>query len=264
MEKFLIILFLSFTAPVYSKTLIISDIDDTLKASHVRSLVDVVRNSMNTSIAFDGMSELFNFFSSEIEESSFYYVSNAPKWAMELSHSTLLHFNRFPQGQVYLRDYFASNEHKFVIITQLIELHRPDKVVLFGDNGESDILYYDEVSRWVKKYFPQIELVQFIHHIYEGNGILSETADQIPYVAAVEVLSSLKGLQLFNFNLNNMNKMATHLSLPILNGDREEDSLIFPNWLECYRHIPENNFSQNALVDQAFIQIEKVCQDRLD
>lgn len=69
----------------WSRTIVVSDIDDTLKISYVRSLTDKVLNAPRTDLVFAGMPEPFLALQNR-GDVEFIYLSNAPTWLMTEAH----------------------------------------------------------------------------------------------------------------------------------------------------------------------------------
>lgn len=137
---------LLFANPLHAKTLIVSDIDDTIKLTDVlNSNLEIVRNGLFSKKAFSGMSTLYRELGSSAE---IYYVSGSP----EVIKPVLTNFmseNKFPQGRnLLLRPMkVESFDHKIASITKLIEAKQPDEVILIGDDGEKDPEIYDQISK---------------------------------------------------------------------------------------------------------------------
>jgi phosphatidate phosphatase APP1 len=138
---------------------VISDIDDTIKDSHVMDKSELLKNTfLERFRAVDGMAEVYKRWRSH--GAAFHYLSASP-WQL---YSSLLEFisdNEFPKGDFYLRQFrikdtsfyslFASPyDYKVKVITEILRNYPERKFILVGDNTESD----PEVYARITKLFP--------------------------------------------------------------------------------------------------------------
>lgn len=132
---------------LYAKTLIVTDVDDTVKVTDVLSKTNAVYNALFSKAAFAGMSELYRQL--DTKENIFYYVSGSPQ-IIESKVSSFLEFNNFPQNtNLILKSGLSAPtyEYKVAAITQLIQKLNPDKVILIGDDTEFDPEIYERISK---------------------------------------------------------------------------------------------------------------------
>lgn len=151
------------------KTLVIFDIDDTIKISHVLDTVDAIGIAPQTStdVAFPQMSDLANAIKRDHKNVEFHYVSNAPL-PMEAAHALFLYRNDFPADGLHMNTYMTpGNSHKISTITQIIEETHPTKLLMIGDNGERDVEVYDYISQ---RYSGKIVSSTYIHMLYNENA----------------------------------------------------------------------------------------------
>lgn len=196
---FLLVLLLSFNT-LYAKTLIVTDVDDTVKVTDVLNKKNAVYNALFSKAAFAGMSELFRALGTT--ENSFYYVSGSPK-LIESKVSSFLEFNKFPQNENLILKQGLSTptfEYKVAAITQIIQQVNPDKVILIGDDTEFDPEVYEEIS---KRFPSKIESI-YIRAIQDRE--LPKLGNIRNFFSAVEVaaLELIKG----NLNLASLTKVA--------------------------------------------------------
>ena len=161
------------------ETILISDIDDTLKRSEVYvSQRQLLRNTfINQAEPVDAMKTLYQQL--ELEEGSFsvHYVSGSPK-ALGDFLEKFLEDEGFDEGSLYLRDFsldplagelyeFISSdgtyEHKLRAISHLMETFPDTQFILLGDSGEKDPEVY---GRLLELYGEQIKQV-YIHNVSE-------------------------------------------------------------------------------------------------
>ena len=232
------------------KVLIISDIDDTLKVSHVLNPIYAASRIPNYTVRFTGMSQLYQLLSLEQHtETRFAYISNAPKEivgvpVMLYSHLTFLQHNNFPSGVLSLRENFFDKNHKIDEIRHQVALENPDVIIFIGDNGQSDSEIYHQATAEFKQ--KNIKMITFIHQVYKteksfldisviseiGNKLLSE---QIGYVTPIEIALELnqKGLM----SQRSMDWMITNVAPSIANekfyNSDSINNITFPSFQNC-------------------------------
>lgn len=232
--KHLLVLFLLVVSSVASaRTIVITDIDDTLKESHVLSTIGSVGNAFRHD-AFWAMPELMRVLAAKPEVKVF-YVSNAPEWVMGASHRKFLSKNGFPPGELHLRRDNGKEDHKRLAIAAILNRERPDQVILLGDNGERDAEIYSGIAAGVGT---GVVFHTFIRHSYSAKtGARPLQARQIPFVTAGEIAVHLllRGLV-----TPGETRALINLSYrrPGADWDRKESrhrgaSLGFPDWFDC-------------------------------
>jgi hypothetical protein len=131
---------------VHSQTIVISDIDDTIKLSNIRAnKLSVVFRGLFVSDAFSGMNTLYNEF--EKNQIDIYYVSGSPK-IIGSRVSRFLEKHQFPQSEnLILRDNLKVNTKKYKLknIKKIIEDQNPVSVILIGDDTEYDPEIFYEI-----------------------------------------------------------------------------------------------------------------------
>ncbi len=167
------------------KVLLISDIDDTIKVAHVLNKAGQIVRATDTTTPFRGMAPLYQLIINQNPSSTkIAYISNAPKTAgaipyvpqfladlpaANVLHQSFLDSNRFPKGELILREDLRDKMHKTNAIHQLIAKEKPDVVILIGDNGESDMDYYKQAT---DEYAANknMQVVTFIHQLYKSQA----------------------------------------------------------------------------------------------
>lgn len=207
--------------------LIVSDIDDTLKISHVLDKWDMINNAPRTDSFFLGTNLMLNLLINENPDSQLYYISNAPDRMMRVFHERFIEQNAFPRAPVLLRNFFSTEDFKVTTITRLVREHKPKIVVAIGDNGEEDAQVYDRI----KKLFPEVQMVTSIHMVYSSPQKIEK--DQKPWVTALDL-----GLTWQKRNLiktESLNKIAKLLLQQMSEQDMNETrgQIAFPQWMDC-------------------------------
>ncbi len=132
---------------LYAKTLIVTDVDDTVKVTDVLNKANAVYNALFSKAAFSGMPELYRELNTS--ESTFYYVSGSPTF-LENKVSAFLEFNNFPQkDHLVLKKGMGTStyDYKLAAISKIINTEAPDKIILIGDDTEFDPEVYETISK---------------------------------------------------------------------------------------------------------------------
>lgn len=178
---------------------VVSDIDDTIKWSHILG-PGVLVDGLDYHLAFKGMPELYTSLAGA--GARLIYVTGAPdilvgKLQANSIPQKVISTNQFPQGQIFLHQLGESTEDfKVATIAQIMKDNSAFDFILIGDNGEKDIETYarlrrdPEIGRRVKEVF--------IHKVYDGGSSLEPMADQHAFVTAVELAAMLYGFNLLD------------------------------------------------------------------
>ncbi|MGZ3749420.1 MAG: phosphatase domain-containing protein [Pseudobdellovibrionaceae bacterium] len=226
------LLILGFTQ-TYAKTILISDIDDTIKNSHVLNKADAVLNAGAIENLVLGMNQAYAFVKLKDSDIHFFYITNAPKFFMEKSHRDFLALHRFPEGVVDLRENESQDDFKIVQIRKVLEEERPETVIFVGDNGEKDILVYSQMQ----KEYPQISFFTYIHLIYSsisederGSLILP---GQVGFATSLDLILQLRK-EGFVSNSDTLSFISsfTH-AYEEESGMTDNGPLVFPYWSDC-------------------------------
>ncbi len=153
---------------LHAKTLIVSDVDDTIKMTDVLGKKrTIVFNGLFREKAFAGMSELYNKMMNE--DTSIYYVSGSPK-VIRMRVSEFLEENDFPQQHnLLLKDSMSDDtyEYKTTTIKKLIKELNPDRLILIGDDTEYDPQVYEHI----KAEYPELSSTIYIRAVSNREGV---------------------------------------------------------------------------------------------
>jgi hypothetical protein len=162
---------------------IISDIDDTIKDSHVRNRKELLTNTFLRNFRpIPTISKLYQDWSQLGAE--FHYVSSSP-WQLHDPLTEFLAQEGFPEGSLHLRSFSLRNsrllspfvfrpENKARSIRNLLQQFPHRRFILIGDSGERDPEIYGEAARR----FPQQVQRIFIR------DITGQTAQHTRYARA--------------------------------------------------------------------------------
>lgn len=135
---------------------VITDIDDTVKVTHVTNRKEMLRNTFLRPYAeVEGMASAYQAWASQ--GAVFHYVSNSPL-QLYPALSQFLDENDFPLGGIHLRSLWkkgeevageegSSDDHKPRTIEKLLHLYPQRDFVLVGDSGEHDPEFYGAIAR---------------------------------------------------------------------------------------------------------------------
>ncbi|MCB0368492.1 MAG: DUF2183 domain-containing protein [Bdellovibrionales bacterium] len=248
----------------FGQVLFVSDIDDTLKNTHVLDRSDALFNSFHTDNNFKGLAELYQKLKTNHNEVIFAYVSNAPESIYQEYHEQFIKDNHFPQGQVLLRQSLFEKNHKVKAITDLIKKIKPRFLIFVGDNGEQDISIYASIA----KTYPQVNSLTFIHTVYDSKSTERETkgmalmSNQIPFVSSLDLATVFQKYNLISMHdLYLLSKQMTPLLINELNLNR--GSLFIPRWVLCpdfYRYFNQHQMSIQPFLYPTYQHIMNRCK----
>lgn len=247
---------LLFASQGFAKTLIISDIDDTLKAAHVRDNMEMVKNAFITTLAFKGMSETFT----EVlrnSETEIVYVTNALEWLMKASHTEFIGAN-FPLGKIYFRNGSAET-HKYNTIKRILKDPSIDRLILVGDNAEQDISFYHQISQ---EFQDRMEIHTYIRIAYAlPTEVLPLKPNQKGFASPLELLADLTKNSFIPYEryLN----VAEKLSQEILLAERTATNgpQYFPWWMNCRGFEPLSYPGlKSPIIEKGLQKVRSICQ----
>lgn len=178
-----------------ARTLLVSDVDDTIKLAHIKDLSEAARFAFDSKSRFLGMSELYHLIRQDDPEVEIVYLSRAPDWFMGRTHRKFLANGNFPEGEYINRTNYDSDVHKIYTLREIMAKVRPDKVIFVGDNGEQDPEIYKQISEEFAA--RGVQFHQFIRVVYPTNSILLVQPQmmiegQTGFVTPVEVALDLE------------------------------------------------------------------------
>lgn len=159
--------------PSVQRTLVVSDIDDTLKMTHVKfgfDFIDFFSNALRSDNSFVGMPELVGKLSAQ--GANIAYVTALPE-AFSFHAINFLKASKLPKGQLICRDGLFTNKADFKTnaVLSLIKASNPDRVILFGDNAEADETAFRRVKNKLAQDRSKMTVHAFIHDLYSDKTI---------------------------------------------------------------------------------------------
>ncbi len=218
--------------------LVISDIDDTIKLSHVLRKRSASLRALDANSWFLGMNSLYQLIKNDNPKAYFAYISAAPEFLLENTHQKLLSNGQFPLGEYIARDRFISSlNHKLIAIRKLLTERRPKTVIFIGDNGERDPVVYNQITQEFKN--SGIQFHTFIRMVYSSQNVdyVSKlhplSVGQFVFVTPVEMGLELRKRALINeasmsWLVNTLIDFIEHET-----PDHRFGVLAFPTFLDC-------------------------------
>lgn len=235
MHKFLLIFIFFSSVFGHAQTLLVSDIDDTIKLAHIKDLSEAARYAFDDKSRFMGMSELYHLLAQDQSNFKVVYLSKAPRWLMGRTHQNFLNNGKFPVGEYIPRTDYGADEHKLKSIRNLMNSMKPRKVILIGDNGEQDAEIYSQIA---KEYANQgIEIYQFIRIVYASSKLGNVGArvyrGQIGFVTPIEIGLELEKERILEaasvrWLVENVGKAVASEKFFVADGD-----VAFPRFVNC-------------------------------
>ena len=192
------------------KVLLISDIDDTIKVSHVLSYKSwdpaVALRVLNSTTPFKGMASLYQTLKNQsYSQFNVVYLSNAPSKKfgitfIEKSHRKLIKNNGFPEGDLLFKDMAFDKDHKIKSIREMVKKYKPEVVIMIGDNGEQDAIIYSQAAEEFKT--QGLHSLTYIHQLYGSKSEKEKgqllRVGQIGYTTPFEIAYDLYLKNLMN------------------------------------------------------------------
>lgn len=182
----LLLVLISHLARAQSETIVVSDIDDTIRKTQIQSRGAFFSHLMNlmTHQAFAGMPTLYGFLAGN--GARFHYVSGAPELIRWFPQNFLLGTS-FPVGPLTLRPSLGSAtlDFKVAAIENLMRQHPQARFVLIGDNGEFDVEAYNRLRQ--NPEFAGRAVQTYIHRLYASGPAAALKEGQRPYLTSAEL-----------------------------------------------------------------------------
>lgn len=223
---------------------VISDLDDTIKITSVKSVKGIKKSLLSTD-TFLGMPELMRAFKSS-KENKLYIVSGS----FSIVHGAvakLLSYNDIPADHVYL---VGGTSKKPAELDRLITA-ADDEVILLGDDQESDPKFYQALQT---KYGSKIKAV----YIHQLNDDVVLPANQTGFLSAYEV--AVHEANAGRLTSENLEAVKTNIenNLDFKKNDlfysRKVTRRLIPHWQECTSESLERVLAPTRLMPQADLE----------
>lgn len=215
--RFLLTLLLLVSSKASANTIVISDVDDTIRQANVRELQKLTVLKQDE---FSGLSILYR----ELEKvvTRFEYVSGVPEQLKSVSEFFIF-WNHFPEGRLFARDTkFDNLTHKSKAIDQIVREVAPTQMLMFGDNGEKD----PEIYKLASERHPG-KAVIFIHQLYD----VEIPAGQTAYLTSIDL-----SLELFDqgfVSAEGLNEILNYAAAKMMSKKKKDREEFYPSWAQC-------------------------------
>lgn len=182
-----------FVFQAQAKTVVISDVDDTIKLGFTFGIARGFAYMNDTSERFTGMNQVFQLIQRDQPEAKFYYLSLAYERMMKAVHKEFLKNAELPAGTYIGRTDLSYDEHKLTKIREILAKENPERVLLVGDDGQIDAQVYRQIANDPK--YAHIHFDQFIHVVsskMDDNGKKKHQDPQVGYVTSIEFAIELQ------------------------------------------------------------------------
>lgn len=235
--------------PAFAQTLVVSDIDDTIKISHVLDIDSAINNFPRTKNHFTGMADSYQALRQSKTNIQFAYVTNAIHSVSGKFHQSFLSQNNFPEGGLFLRTSPLEKNFKVTTIRNLIQDNNLQELIMVGDNGEKDIEVYDQIRRE----FPHLRTRIYIHVVYSKIAEEQKGQASLPgqktFVTSLDLMAHWvrEGL----VPLPQFQKFLRKIGPKILKENLKNDDgeMAFPSWMDCRDHVGITT-SRNISIDE--------------
>lgn len=219
----------------FSQTLLVSDIDDTIKLANIHDLTSAAFYAFDQKSGFLGMSEVYNFIKRDTPDLKIAYLTRAPDWLMAKTHKKFLRHEQFPRGHYIPRTKHSSDEHKLKSLRKLIQTYHPQKVILVGDNGEADVDVYTTIA---KEYASVgIQFYQYIRIVYSKGAKTAQGRSlyegQVGFVSPLELSLELERSGFLKTSAVDWMMEVIGTSFVIQRSYQEKGRVAFPYYMNC-------------------------------
>jgi hypothetical protein len=223
------------------QTLLISDIDDTIKRTDVLDKVEAVINGAQSRNAFAGMAMLYTDWRDEDRSNhTVEYLSAAPG-PLVLAGMRFLVNSSFPGNTADVTEAVVSGRKfsetagefksaKLIAMydAQVASNTVPKTYILIGDNGEQDMIAYGNFIDYVAKKGGSTDgIYSFIHHVYDTPAGSEIVEPHRPFVTAADLAVQLRNLSLIGDA--SLGSVVTEVATQL--GDAQET--VIPSFMRC-------------------------------
>lgn len=236
--------FLLFTLQAFSKTIVISDVDDTIRSiNRYADYLEQLSNAMDPQRAFGGMSLIYSDLNAAGAE--IYYVSGAVEPLIGYSRD-FLNVSQFPQAEnFYHRGWFEDTyDFKVRTIMKLLKNHSNDNIVLIGDNGERDVAVYAQVA----KRYPNAFI--YIHKLFEGGQSMTVPSTQNKFLSAADLAIKLRQIQLLSSD--EVQVIHSQIIVDLTTSNSYFADLVFPPWAQVTDSDIQETFTISSPLDENY------------
>jgi hypothetical protein len=218
------------------KTIIVTDIDETLRSRNVRSSFGSFL-SLGSNVSFYGMNSTYDMFQRE-HGADIFYVSNSSREGNQKNF-----VKEFQVGTALKGDVFTSNTeskvpdyHKLSSIEKIINDTKPSLVLFVGDNAGSDPRVYDTLrNKFAGKGITFLTYIRIIYNTLNHDES-DLRKDQTGFYTAAELALDLYGKAILSSDSTKkiISSVADHIKKCASSSDPICSSkVLFPAYSDC-------------------------------
>lgn len=243
------LIFVTFFCLISHALTIVSDLDDTIKITRVKTF-DSIGNALFHTDTFMGMPELLNSLQNQ-PENKLFVVSGSPPF-LKSQVNRLFHKNRMAPNGLFLTN---GTSYKPRFLLPLLERSQ-DGAILLGDDQESDPEFYENL----KNQFPEKVKAIYIHQVNEDKNVILPEG-QIGYLTAYEV--AVHEATAGRLSDEQLQEIANSMYWKLMNSsvNRKKSFLLIPSWQKCSAQSVERILAPTRALPKANLFFLKLIED---
>jgi hypothetical protein len=226
--KFLVTAIVSLSASFAfaQNTLLVSDVDDTVRVMDSGNLQSTISNSLDTKHAFAGMATIYAAIRSQQNKVGF--VTGGFSFLKEI-------YQKFLDRNLFDFDYLVTRrnplmkveKYKFKAINKLVEKAQPQALIMIGDNASHD----PEVYAAIHEKYANLPAQTYIHQVYANDEGAPLMEGQVGFLTAGDL-----AVRLYNageIHESVVEIVLTQLNLALDSSKSRVREEVIPDWLQC-------------------------------
>ncbi len=236
--------------------LIVSDVDDTIRAMNSKNLGEMSRRLNDKENAFSGISSLFKAWKANNAIREVGYVTAGPSM-FRSQYEDFLRHNQFPQDFLFMRGVFSGSTYPYKIATirKIIREQNPDRVFLVGDNSSEDTNVYKAIV----DENPHLTIRTFIHQLYSGTDAAPLQSGQTPFLTAADL-----GILLRNdgeISANDLRGVFSAVATDLGDGGRAQN--VVDSFFNCTDFLAGAGWPALATPDVELAQMSETIHEKV-
>lgn len=213
--------------------LVIANVEDTLKISHVQNFWDSLNYDTNNRKRYMGMIEALNVFANSNPSARFVYLTRGTELVAGKVEREFLLNKKFPRGEFKDFNKGPSSATRLADLRKLIQQSGAKKVIVLTHNGASDPVVFNTLAGE----FKDVTFYQYIHVVYSTSAVTEIGTELFPnqtgYVTSVELLVDWQ--QKGFMDVTEAVKFASSLvgRITTENSEVPSDEYAIPSFVNC-------------------------------
>jgi len=217
-----------------TKTLVIVNVEDTLKLAHVRNFWDSLNYTSDYRKRFLGMSTALNQLAMSNRGFHFVYLTQSPELVAGKTELEFIRKFNFPMGELKTYSSEGDSAKRMAVLKEVVSSRPTNRVILLSHNGGDDPAIFHELAST----YSGILFLPYLHIVYSTTSF-SEVGsvlypEQTGFVTSVELLVDWQQRGFVDFTKTV--EIAQSLIPKILNENLEAPGVFeyaLPNFLNC-------------------------------